>query len=118
MVKRSAPIKRTALKRSTKPIPKKRKSVRRGRVVDRDFLAWLHTQPGVVFGGRTHSVHHVREFGSPKHDRRTLPLEFGYHQIHEGPDSIESMGKQKWQEKHGVDIEGEIERLNRMYDMP
>ncbi len=121
MLKRTTPLRKTVLKRSTKPlkrvaVKKKRSTPRRGRVIDREYLAWLHTQPGVVFGGKTHSVHHVREFGSPKNDYRSLPLEFGYHQIHEGAESIEAIGKTKWQILHGVSIEGEIARLNFQYD--
>jgi hypothetical protein len=57
-VKRSPLIRRTALKRSTTPVRRRRKGPpRRGRVVDPLYLAWLHTQPGCVCGGRTHSVH-------------------------------------------------------------
>jgi hypothetical protein len=89
---------------------------RRGRVIDLDYLAWLHTQPGVVNGGKCYSVHHVRSFGSPKNDRRAIPLEFGYHTEQEGAQSIERMDKQKWQEWTGVDIEKEISRLNKLYE--
>ena len=88
---------------------------RRGRIVDPDYLAWLHLQEGVIRGGKTHSVHHVRSFGSPKNDRCTLPLEFGYHQIQEGQKSIEALGKAKWQAIHGVDIETAIWKYQQRY---
>jgi hypothetical protein len=116
-IKRSKkPLKRSAINRSAAPIRKKRSTPRRGRVVDLEFLAWLHRQPGVVRGGQTYSVHHIREFGSPKKDRRALPLEFGYHQYDEGEFAIERIGKAKWQEITGVCIEAEITRLNSLYD--
>jgi hypothetical protein len=60
-------------------------------------------------------VHHVRSFGSPKSDRRAIPLEFGLHQVQEGPHSIEAMGKVRWQVFHAVDIEKEIARLQKAY---
>jgi hypothetical protein len=90
------------------PVRKRRPGVRRGRIVDKDYLAWMHTQRGVVLGGKTHSVHHVRLCGSPKDDRRTLSMEYGYHQLYEGPNSIEALGKAKWQLLHMVNIEASI----------
>lgn len=97
-------------------ITSKRDKPRNGRLVDQDYMAWLHTQPGVVTGGKCYSVHHVRAYGSMKDDRRALPLEFGYHTYQEGPNAIERLGKTKWQEWAGVDIEEEISRLNRLYE--
>lgn len=120
-------IRRTPLKRSTKPIarsPLKRGAVprkrrpgppRRGRVVDKEYLAWVGEQPGVIFGGRNVTVHHVRFCGSPKDDRWTLPIELGYHTYQEGPESIEAMSKDQWEGHHGVCIESEIGRLQKMY---
>ncbi len=58
---------------------------------------------------------HVRSFGSPKNDRETIPIELGFHTYQEGPESIEAMGKAKWQRFHAVDIPGEIERLQALY---
>lgn len=109
MIPRPKPLKHV-------PVRKKRPGPpRKGRIVDQKYYDWLHTQPGVVLGGRCHSVHHIRFMGSPKSDRRAIPLEFGYHQNQEGKQSIESMGKSKWQEWHEVDIEEEIERLQAKY---
>ena len=70
---------------------------------------------GCVNGGITATVHHVRFCGSPKDDRRTLPMEAGYHQEQEGPESIEKLGKTKWQALHGVDIEAQISKYQRNY---
>lgn len=98
------------------PIRKRRPGPpRRGRIVDKDYLAWLHTQPGQPHGGRTATVHHVRSFGSPKNDRRALPMEFGYHTIQEGPRSIEALGQRVWQLTHKVDIERAILAYQDLY---
>ena len=110
MIQRRKPI-----PRSTKRIPQRRAKARRGRLVDPEYLSWLYGQPGAVFGGKTATVHHVRDYGSPKDDHQTLPLEFGYHTYQEGPDSIECLGKRRWQETHGVDIEAAITRYQRRY---
>lgn len=117
--KRSDPTKRlpgakNAIPRS--PIRKRRPGPpRRGRLVDRKYLAWLAQQPGVVLGERPITIHHVRFCGSPKDDRRTLPIEYGYHQIQEGWASIEALGKETWEELHGVDIEQSISAYQARY---
>jgi hypothetical protein len=105
-------IRRTAVKkRRTKP--------RRGRVIDKPFLAWMHAQPCAV---RTMAwlcsgeieFHHVRDFGSPKNDRRGLPLCTGHHTA--GETAIHKLGKRTFQEVHGIDIEGMIATYNRDYE--
>jgi hypothetical protein len=108
-------IKRTALLRRTRVKRRRTGKPRRGRIVDRDYLAWLHAQPGCVYGGKTHSVHHLRFCGSPKNDRHALPMERGYHQIQEGGASIEALGKSKFEEFHGLDLEESILRYQRAY---
>lgn len=99
--------------------PKRPGPPRRGRVVDLDYMAWLHRQPCLISGRHGVTVHHVREFGSQKNDRRTLPLIPLYHLIQADPhqkESIEALGKKQWQEKHDVDIEAAIMRYNSQYD--
>lgn len=83
--------------------------------MDKAYLAWVALQPGVVRGGNVVTVHHVRFCGSPKDDRRTLPIELGYHTYQEGPESIEAMGKDRWERQHKVCIEDEIKRLQGLY---
>lgn len=65
--------------------------------------------------GEPATVHHVRTLGSPKDDTRTLPLAPRYHMIQWGTESIEALGKKKFQERHGVNIEAEISRLQQLY---
>lgn len=63
------------------------------------------------------TVHHVRRHGEPKNDRRTVPLLAHYHLIGiGGKDSIEYLGKQKFEEKYGVDLEASIVKLNEQYE--
>ncbi len=61
------------------------------------------------------TVHHVRTLGSPKDDTRTLPLCPAHHMIQWGPESIEALGKRGFEERHGVDLEAEISRLQALY---
>ena len=101
------------------PIRKKRAKPRRGRVIDKDFLAWMHTQSCLV---RTFprlcsgdlEFHHVREFGSPKSDRRGLALCTGHHTS--GETSIHKLGKREFEKIHGIDIEGAIVIYNQDYE--
>ena len=124
---------RTPLKRSNKPIrrgplnrgskPKQRAPVkkrrsggpRRGRVVDKDFLAWMGAQLCMI-SGKLATLHHVRFCGSPKNDRRTLPLAPEYHEIQFGPESIEALGKAKFEALHAVNIEAAIAAYNEQYE--
>ncbi len=93
---------------------KRRSKPRRGRIVDKTYLAWIAAQPCLICGEPA-TVHHIRSFGSAKDDTRTLPLAPRYHMIQWGPESIESLGKIKFQERHGVDLEAEITRLQQLY---
>lgn len=108
----------TILKRT--PVRRKRPGVRRGRIVDTHFLAWMHTHGCLVEGKGSPcvgviTVHHVREYGGQKSDRRTLTLCQGHHQEGAGLDSIEKLGKAAWEAKFGVSIIFEITRYNEAY---
>lgn len=106
---------RSALKRTQ--VKPKRSKPRRGRVIDKDYLAWMATQPCMI-SGRPATVHHVRFCGSPKDDRRTLPLAPEYHMIGFGSEtSIEALGKAKFEARYGVDIEAEIREYNERYEI-
>ncbi len=93
---------------------KRRSKPRRGRIVDKAYMAFIAEQPCIVSGERS-TVHHVRSYGSPKDDLRTLPLAPRYHMVQWGPESIEALGKKRFEERHGVDLEAEITRLQRLY---
>ncbi|MGD0497513.1 MAG: hypothetical protein ABSC23_03655 [Bryobacteraceae bacterium] len=99
-----------------KRVKARRSKPRRGRGVDKAYLAWIAKQPCMISGRRA-TVHHVRRFGEPKDDRRTLPLAPEFHQIQAGPESsIEALGKAKFEDRYGVDIEASIKRYNARYD--
>jgi hypothetical protein len=94
----------------------RRGKARRGRLVDKDYLAWMAQQPCMISGRRA-TVHHVRRFGEPKDDRRTLPLAPEYHMIQNGPrTSIEALGKRNFEARYAVDLEASIKRYNARYE--
>jgi len=99
-----------------KRVRPKRGTPRRGRVVDTDYLAWMAKQPPLVGYGPV-TVHHVRRFGEPKDDRRTVPLPAAYHMIGYGSrTAIEALGKEKFQARFGIDLEAAIIRYNERYE--
>jgi hypothetical protein len=122
-IARRVALKRSPLKRASKPIQrtqvKKRRSgpPRRGRRVDRDYMAWLATQPPLVSGPGRITIHHVRRFGEQKDDRRTVPLPASLHLIQDGPhSSIEALGKRAFQQRYGVDLEVAIVKYNERFE--
>jgi hypothetical protein len=104
-LKARAPIKR---KRAGKP--------RNGRVVDENYMAWLATRPALVSGPGRITIHHVRRFGEPKNDRRTVPLPSSLHSIQENArTSVEALGREGFQAYHQVDFEAAIVSYNEQY---
>lgn len=105
-------------------IPARRKNgARRGRVVDETFIAWAkETYPCEIAGRNGHlcdgvkTFHHVREYGSPKNDRRGLVLCAAGHLKGFGPDAIHELGKDRWQERFAFDIEESIRRKSEAYE--
>lgn len=107
------------LKRSS--VKPKRSKPRRGRLVDLDYLAWMSLQPCLVSNVEGEepghvTIHHVRQYGSPRNDRRTIPLLAKYHLHDFGPESIERLGKAEFERRHGVNIEAAIKEYNRQYE--
>lgn len=124
LVKRSpipactAPLKRTPIKRSTKPVNKKRKAPRRGRVVDRNRLAWAAQKPCQVTGEFPATTHHVRECGSPKDDTKIIRLVEYLHMktaARSGIPCVED-GKEVFEKFHGVKISILLSQLAQDYD--
>jgi hypothetical protein len=98
------------------PLPRFRQRPRRGRERDPLYLAWLAQQTCLVCR-QPATVHHVRRYGEPKQDRRTVPLCPTHHQIQAGPYcSIEALGKRKFEAAFGVDLEAAIVSYNERYD--
>lgn len=101
----------------TKPKAKRAK-LRRGRVSDPAYREWILRQPCIVTGRRDVTGHHVRRFGSPKDDRRMVPLVAQLHMRGcelPGIPCVER-GKRVFEAAHGVDLEAEIVRLNALWE--
>lgn len=130
-------MKRTPIKRRTRPKARRAKP-RRGRVRDPHYLEFIAQQPCIVTGERPVTVHHVRRFGEPKDDTRTVPLVARLHMLtHETPsrhwfdvERVETWnapvlgigpcverGKEVFQAYWNVDLEAEILRLRLLYQL-
>lgn len=102
---------------------KRRGPPRRGRAVDLDYLCfmadficavhWKTAHAGECSGRLT--THHVREFGSPKDDRKTIRLCEGHHLHDFGPYSIERIGKAAFEQRYGLSIQALIVYYNEAY---
>lgn len=88
-------------------------------MVDREFLAWMHSEGRCAVHGTERcgpfTVHHVRFCGNSRDDRRVIGLCAPMHLHDAGKFSIERLGKDKWSRLFGVDIEAEIARYNSDY---
>ena len=110
----------SAVKRS--PIPKRRSKPRRGRVYDPDFMAFCHATFGCQAahsGGcdGPNTFHHVKAGpGAQKDDTRGLMLCFNHHEAQGLPNSIENLGKRKFELAHGIDIEERVAQNQREYE--
>lgn len=102
-------------------IPKRRSKPRRGRVYDPDFMAFCHATFGcqVTYSGGCNgpnTFHHVKAGpGWPKDDTRGLMLCFNHHEAQGLPNSIENLGKRKFETMHGIDVEERIAQNQREY---
>ena len=103
----------STLKRSR--VRRRRAKLRRGHVVDPAYKAWV-AQDGCMISGRPATIHHVRRFGEPKDDHRILPLAPEYHFHAHGPESVEALGKAKFERRHGVNLEAKIKEYRERYE--
>ena len=102
------------------PIKKRRSKPRAGRVVNAHFMSWVHKNFGCLVAsaggcGGPLTWHHLRYSGSPKVDTDGVMLCFSHHQIQGGAESIEAMGREKWQERFGVELAVEAARYRQAY---
>ena len=93
VIRRRKPIARSQKPIPRSPIRKRRSKPRRGRVIDRAFMAWVHENFGclVAFAGGcggSLTWHHLRDHGSQKDDTWGLFLCFCHHEIQGGSESI------------------------------
>ena len=97
---------------------KRRRKPRRGRVIDRDYLDFMSTQPCCVTGQWDATTHHVRFCGSPKDDTRVIRLVARLHMLTAetpGQPCIERLGKAKFEKLYGISIEDEIAKARERY---
>lgn len=110
----------------TKRIRRKRPGpARRGRIVDLARLAWMAEIavcavaffiPGLAHQcGNGITTHHVRDFGSPKDDTKTIRLCGNHHQIQCGPHAIEH-GKKQFEENTGLSIAQLVQYYRDQYE--
>lgn len=85
---------------------------------DPKYLEWIASLPCLVSGKRPVTVHHVRFFGSPRDDRRTVPLVASLHmRTNETPGlPCVERGKKIFEAFWKVDLEDAIRIYNRLYD--
>lgn len=101
-------------------ISRRRSKPRRGRVVDKPFLRWIHTLPSIVpshdvkciasgFFGCYVTAHHVLHSDDPrldrqKHDRRTVPLWMCRHLQGSGDSTVEH-SREAFEQRFHLDLE-------------
>ncbi len=115
-------IKRTALKRSMKPIKKKRSKPRRGVVKDPKYLDFIRQQKCAActsWGSKqssTTEAAHVGErgLGQKCSDRETIPLCVLHHRV--GMIAAHKIGKKFWV-YHSLDRIKLIELYNAQYEL-
>ena len=112
MIRRSKPLKRAARVR-----PVRSGGPRRGRVVDRGFMEACRAGGCLIAGKRHHrclapmTFHHIREFGGPKDDTWGVGLCAAAHLVtFNSRDSIEALGKPKFEEYWGVNLVAEAQK--------
>lgn len=99
-----------------KPVKKKRRAPRRGRVIDRERMEWAATQPCQITNELPATTHHVRFCGSPKNDTRIIRLVARLHMHGFGNLTIEH-GKANFEAAYGRRIEDLVLELQERYEV-
>jgi hypothetical protein len=78
-------------------------------ILDAEFIAWVRAHYGclVAFAGGCSgrlTWHHIRDHGALGVDSWGLLLCHAHHQYDGGAESLERLGREKWQERFGVVI--------------
>lgn len=86
---------------------------------DRQYLAWIRTQPCAVQGCKSNfqEAAHTgdRALGRKADDRKTIPLCLFHHQT--GNQSYHRLGRRRFEAVQKLDINGLIRELNDWYEM-
>ena len=112
MIARNSRLARNTPVRKRRPGPP-----RRGRTIDRAYIAWIHTLPCIVpeCPALTVEADHVgpRAFSMRSHDCEALPVCTHHHRL--GSDSREALRSRFWGH-HGLDRMELIRRYQELYD--
>ena len=86
-----------------KSFPKPEKYKKSKPKKDKAYLNWVASQGCMIPGcANPPCVHHIRELGELRDDRKTIPL---CHKHHQGdPEGLHFMGKKLWAEKFGSEL--------------
>lgn len=107
MIHRTKPIRRT-------PVKKRRAGVRRGRVVNREFMEFVRQRKCIL--ARKHNClfsttfHHLRTCGSPKDDTWGVGLCWYGHFKAWSENSVEALGKDKFEKRWDISLTEEAQR--------
>ena len=102
-----------------------RRATRSRKYEDPAFIAWLHEQGCIVTGRKPVTVHHCKRCpGGPREDRRGVPLIAELHMLTHAKNEGEpgylgpcvERGRVLFEVWHKVNLENEIERLNKRYE--
>jgi hypothetical protein len=112
------PIYQKGARRKGRKLRRKSLKPKRGPIRDKKYWAWIHTQPCIVTGQLPVTGHHVRNYGSPKDDRRAVPIIASRHMLtHEKPGfPCVERSKRNFERVYSIDLEAEILRLNALYE--
>lgn len=94
----------------------KRKRERRSKHRDKDYLGFVARFPCCACGCKAMvEVHHdpPKSHAGDWHDRKTIPLCVG---CHRGGKGRHLLGREVFERHHGIDIDYEIERFNKLYE--
>lgn len=100
--------------RDSKADAARRKRERKSAHRDKDFTAWMHKFPCCVCGHTpAEQHHHPPRSHAGWNDRKSLMLCAEHHR---GFSGIHLLHQARFETMHGLSIDREIERLNKLYE--
>jgi len=99
--------------RDSKADAARRKRERKSSHRDKAYTAWLHQFPCCLCGKPAEQHHWPYRSHAGWHDRLSLML---CPEHHRGGTGFHLLGKEQFENLHGISVAGEIEKLNRLYE--
>lgn len=126
MIQRRKPLRRSGLKRSTKPIPRRRAKPRRGPELDPGYVEWLHARkccvPGCFEGPvvGAHTLNNGMRQKGPDSSRVPLcsnPFGADHHAQYDGQKKLPNgeVGREAFEAYYGMDMKREREAHYGLY---